>query len=120
MKFDQLTVAILVRAEGAPTLDTKTADDVQDAHMAHLASMHEQGFLLAAGPFLVGAGEKMRGISIFKGSPEDTAVAAKRDPAVQAGLLTYLILPWMVPSGAVSFAPTRFPHSMKEAEGDRP
>jgi hypothetical protein len=36
---------------------------------------------------------------------------------VTAGRLRHEIVPWMVPSGALHFAVTRFPRSMAEAEG---
>lgn len=44
MEFDKLTIALLL---SGPTLNT---DAIQDAHLAHLASLHDAGELLAAGP----------------------------------------------------------------------
>jgi uncharacterized protein len=39
------------------------------------------------------------------------------DPAIRAGRLSLEVIPWMVPAGAISFAPTRFPRSIAEAAG---
>jgi hypothetical protein len=55
-------------------------------------------------------------------SGETTAVEPERarelkhaDPAVEAGLYTLEVLTWLVPRGAMSFAPTRFPRTIAEA-----
>jgi uncharacterized protein len=37
--------------------------------------------------------------------------------AVKAGRFSVKVLPWMVPAGAMSFSPTRFPRSAVEASG---
>ena len=71
--------------------------------MDHLASLHEAGSLLAAGPLTGGAGSAFRGLSILR-VPVDQARALKEaDPAVRAGRYTVTVLPWMVPGGAVQF-----------------
>jgi hypothetical protein len=36
------------------------------------------------------------------------------DPAVVAGWFDVTVIPWMVPGGALHFAPTLFPRSMAE------
>jgi hypothetical protein len=41
----------------------------------------------------------------------------EQDPAVRAGRFSVVVLPWMVPGGAMSFSATRFPHSAAEAAG---
>ena len=50
MEFDHLTVALLVLGPDAPKLDEEAAAALQDAHMSHLADLHDAGHLLAAGP----------------------------------------------------------------------
>ena len=82
--------------------------------MAHLAKLHEEGYLLAAGPLLGGPDEKFRGLSILKVEPEKARILKEEDPAVKAGRFLVKILPWIVPSGAMSFSTTRFPRSMME------
>jgi hypothetical protein len=38
------------------------------------------------------------------------------DPAVQAGRFEVIVMPWMVPAGAIGIAPAHFPRSMAEVE----
>lgn len=117
MKFDKLTIALLVLRPDAPKMDDEAADALQDAHLAHLAKLHEDGYLLAAGPLLGGSDETLRGLSIFNVGPEKVRELAEQDPAVKIGRFSIKVLPWMVPGGAVTFSRTRFPHSIAEAEG---
>jgi uncharacterized protein YciI len=117
MEFDQFTIALLIRPADAPQLDEDAENALQDAHMAHLADLHEAGHLLAAGPLLGEPGRAYRGLSILAVSPDRARVLKEQDPAVQAGLYRVECLPWLVPAGAVTFARTRFPRSMAEAAG---
>src|SRR4030081_2873265 len=52
MQFDRFTVALLMLRPDAPELDDAAATELQDAHMAHLADLHDAGYLVAAGPLL--------------------------------------------------------------------
>ena len=115
MEFDHLTVTLLVLKRDAPKLDEEAAAALQDAHMAHLADLHESGYLLAAGPL---ADEKFRGLSILRVGVEEARRLRESDPAVQAGRYSVEAMPWMVPAGAMSFTPTRFPRSLAEASSD--
>src|SRR5438874_2448962 len=115
MDFDEFTVVLLELRPGAPQLDDEEAAALQDSHLAHLATLHEQGHLLAAGP-LAGGGE-YRGLSILRTNAEEARRLKEADPAVQAGRFSLRIMSWQVPAGAVAFTPTRFPHSVAEAIG---
>ena len=53
VQLDRFTIALLVHRPDAPVLDDDEAARLQDAHMAHLADLHEAGHLLAAGTFEV-------------------------------------------------------------------
>jgi uncharacterized protein len=81
--------------------------------MAHLADLHEAGYLLAAGPL---SDEKFRGLSILNVDPERARELKEEDPAVKIGRLAVKVIPWIVPAGAVSFSRTRFPRSVAEAD----
>jgi uncharacterized protein YciI len=116
MQFDQLTIALLVLRPDAPQLDDAAAAALQDAHMAHLADLHEAGYLVAAGPLLGPQDREFRGLSILKVDPERARALKEQDPAVRAGRFSVKILPWIVPTGAMTFARTRFPRSMAETE----
>ena len=115
MQFDQFTIALLILRPEAPELDDAAADALQDAHLAHLAELHEQGHLLAAGPLL--GDDVYRGLSILNVPPEEARGLKEADPAVRAGRYSVEVLPWMVPAGAITFSPTRFPHFVAEARG---
>lgn len=114
MKFDAFTVCLLVLRPDAPDLDEQAANELQDAHLAHLAALHEEGHLLAAGPL---SDEKFPGLALFRVDADRTRELAERDPAVKAGRFSVEIIPWLVPGGAMSFSQTRFPHSIAEAQG---
>ncbi len=114
MEFDTFTVVLLEARPNAPALDEKKADALQDAHMEHLASLHEGGSLQAAGPFVYPPGSPIRGLSVHRLPLEEVRALYAKDPAVRAGRLAARIFTWMVPKGAVSFSPTRFPHSQAE------
>src|SRR5260370_22420362 len=88
--------------------------------MAHLADLHEAGFLLAAGPL---SDDKFRGLSILNVEPERARALKEQDPAVIAGRFSVKVIPWMVPRGAMNFSRAHFPPSVSELdqeEGRRP
>jgi hypothetical protein len=119
MDFDRFTMTLLVLRDDAPNFTQEEEDALQDAHMAHLADLHASGHLLAAGP-LLDRTSPFRGLSILNVGPEEALALKERDPAVQAGKYRIIALPWMVPGGAMSFAPARFPRSMAEVAGEAP
>jgi uncharacterized protein YciI len=117
MDFDRFTITLLIRRDDAPALDEDAENELQDAHMAYLADLHQAGHLLAAGPLLGEPGRRYRGLSILAVDPERARELKEQDPAVRAGLYRVECMPWMVPAGAVRFAGARFPRSMSEAAG---
>jgi uncharacterized protein YciI len=117
MQFDRFTITLLVLRPDAPEFDQATADALQDAHMAHLAELHEAGHLLAAGPLLGDPDRRFRGLSILNVDPERARDLKEEDPAVKAGLYSIEAYPWIVPAGAMAFSPARFPRGMAEAMG---
>src|SRR6266849_3403403 len=118
MEFDRFSIALLVLRPDRPRLDQEAEAALQDAHMAHLADLHEAGYLLAAGPLLGGSDEAFRGLSILNVEPEKARALKDQEPAVRAGRFSVKILPWIVPRGAMRFSRTRFPRSITEANAD--
>jgi uncharacterized protein YciI len=116
VEFDRFTITLLILRPDAPELDDAAADALQDAHMAHLADLHEAGHLLAAGPLLGDPDRRFRGLSILTVEPDEARALKEQDPAVRAGLYSIEALPWMVPRGAMAFSPARFPRSVAEAQ----
>jgi uncharacterized protein len=114
MRFDRFTIALLVLRDDAPALDEQSANELQEAHMSHLADLHEAGHLLAAGPL---GDDRFRGLSVLAVEPDRARELREQDPAVRAGRFAVETMPWLVPAGAVAFSPTRFPRTLAEARG---
>jgi uncharacterized protein len=113
MDFDRLSVVLLVPGQDMPDLDAAEAAVLQDAHMSYLVDLHEAGHLLAAGPLL---DDQFRGLSILGVAPEEARRLMDQDPAVQAGRLGAVVMPWLVPAGAMTFTPAHFPRSVSEVQ----
>ena len=114
MDFDRYTVVLLVTPDDPPELTEDEADRLQDAHLNHLAELHEQGVLLAAGPVGdPGTGKQRyyRGLSLLRCEPDEALRLKSDDPAVKAGVFELIAMPWMMPAGALHFTPTTFPRS---------
>ena len=63
-------------------------------HVQHYMKLHEQGKLELGGPFLLqDAGGMM--VATKAVSQEELETFAASDPAVQSGLLTYEVRPWL-------------------------
>lgn len=115
--LDRFTISLLLLRSDAPQLDEQAAAALQDAHLGHLADLHDAGHLLAAGPVLGGPGDDLRGLSILNVEPEQARGLKEAEPAVRAGRYSIKVLPWLVPGGAMSFSRTRFPRSTKDVAG---
>jgi hypothetical protein len=50
--------------------------------------------------------------------PDRARELKEQDPAVQVGRFSVKVIPWMVPAGAMTFSPTRFPRSVAEATSE--
>ena len=112
MDFDRYTVVLLVTPDDPPQLSEEEADRLQDAHLSHLAELHDRGVLLAAGPLGEPSGKRYyRGLSILRCEPDEALRLKGDDPAVQAGVFDLIAMPWMLPAGAIQFTPTSFPRS---------
>jgi uncharacterized protein YciI len=118
MEFDRHTIALLLLRPNAPELDEEAEAALQDAHMAHLADLHEAGYLLAAGPVLGAPERELRGFSILNVDPERARELKEQDPAVRAGRYRVEVYQWILPAGLVAFSPGRLPRSMAEAAGE--
>ncbi len=116
MEFDRWTVLFLLRREDALELDEKEGDTIQDAHLAYLARLHEDGRLAAAGPVEGASDPKVAGISLFRVGAHEARALAEADPAVRAGRLRVDVLSWSVPRGALTAGPSRFPRSMADVD----
>lgn len=73
--------------------DEETAAKLQNAHMANIQRLAEEGKLVLTGPFLDNG--ELRGIYVFDVQTIEEATAlTETDPAVQAGRLVMELHPW--------------------------
>lgn len=115
MDFDRYTVVLLVTPDDPPRLSEEEADRLQDAHLSHLADLHDRGVLLAAGPLGDPSSRRhYRGLSILRCEPDEALRLKGDDPAVRAGIFELVAMPWMLPAGAIQFTPTTFPRSTRD------
>jgi uncharacterized protein len=113
MEFDRLTVVLLTTRAGSAERSEDEDQAIQDAHMAHLADLHEHGHLLAAGPLSDGY---YRGMLLFAATVDESEAMMMVDPATQAGWFDVTGIPWTVPGGAMHFTAANFPRSMTEID----
>jgi uncharacterized protein YciI len=112
MEFDRYTVVLLLTPDDPPELSEEEADRLQDAHLSHLAHLHDEGVLLAAGPVGdPGSRRHYRGLSILRCDPDEALRLKGEDPAIKAGVFEMVAMSWMLPAGAIHFTPTTFPRS---------
>jgi len=114
MEFDTFSVALLESQPDAPRLTEAEANALQNSHLDFLATLHEQGRLQAAGPFVDPSRGSLRGLCLLRLPADEVRALLADDPAVRAGTLAVRVLTWTVPKGALAFSPTRFPHSQEE------
>ncbi len=71
---------------------------IQEAHLANIQRLADEGKLIVAGPFL--DDKDLRGIFIFDSESEDEVrELVETDPAISIGRLRYEIHPWMTAKG---------------------
>ena len=116
MEFEHYTVVLLMTNPDAPQLDEERAAALQDAHLHHLASLHEAGHVLAGGP-VSDPDREIRGFSLLAVDVETARTLKKADPAVQAGVFVLRVLPWRTPAGALHFTQTTYPHAIADVVG---
>jgi hypothetical protein len=115
MEFDRHTLVLLVRPPDAPELSEEEALRLQDAHLANQARLGDEGYVIAAGPFMDQDDERLRGLAVLSCGPEQARELYASDPAVQAGRLGVEILTWMVPTGNVRFEQVARPRSTRSS-----
>jgi uncharacterized protein YciI len=73
--------------------DSLATARIQEAHLANIKRLADEGNLVLAGPFLDDG--ELRGIFVFNvESIEEARALTETDPAIQAGRLTMELHPW--------------------------
>jgi len=100
IELDRFELVIFRRPHARAEIPDEQAEQIQSAHLAHLAAMHDAGHMRVAGPFDEQPDEAMRGMCIYRtGSIERTRELAQSDPAVIAGRLAVDVMYWYCPRG---------------------
>ncbi|ASW74984.1 hypothetical protein IQ37_10635 [Chryseobacterium piperi] len=69
--------------------------ELMKGHLANIGKLADEGKIIVAGPFLEKNKENYRGMFIFNTrSKEEAEQWVKTDPAVEAGVFSYELLPW--------------------------
>ena len=104
MALERYSLVLLRRGPRAHEYAGEELDRLQEAHLAHLGAMREQGHMLVAGPFGDQPDETLRGICLYRTDLEETRRLAEQDPSVQAGRMRVEVLSWYVPEGEIRFS----------------
>jgi uncharacterized protein YciI len=84
---------VMLTAGNNRSQDSATAQKIQEAHLANIGRLYNEGKLKVAGPF--GDDGKWIGLFILDcATREEAEKLVKTDPAVAAGRLVYEIHPW--------------------------
>ena len=102
MELERFFLVILRRPEAPPALPQDEVDALQQAHLAYLMGLREQGVLALNGPVRDQPDPAMRGLSFYRTETADEARAfAEADPMVRAGWLTFELMTFMSRPGEV-------------------
>jgi uncharacterized protein YciI len=103
MELESYSFVLLKRGPRASEFSDQELDRLQEQHLAHLAAMQEQGYMLLAGPFSDQADETLRGFCLYRTSVEETRRLAESDPSVQAGRMAVDVMGWWTRKGSLPF-----------------
>ena len=102
MEFDSFIVVPLVRPPKPPEIAKGELDKLQEAHLANIKLLANEGKLLKAGPFEDYSGRNVRGMFILKTDSVDQAREwVGTDPLVKVGRLVPEYLKWYVEKGSL-------------------
>jgi uncharacterized protein YciI len=103
MELERYSFVLLRRGPKADEFSEAELEELQAAHLAYVASMHERGALKVAGPFSEQPDQTMRGFCLYGVELEEARRLAGSDPSVQAGRLAVDVFNWWTQKGAVAF-----------------
>ena len=99
-EFDSFIVVLLVRPPNAPELPKAELDQLQEAHLASIRRLADEGKIFKAGRFEDYSGRNVRGMFILKtASLEEARAWVATDPSVKGGRLASESLKWFVEKG---------------------
>jgi uncharacterized protein YciI len=103
MEFNQFTLALLLRRPDAPKIVGAEENLLQEEHLAFLTKLRNEGHELVAGPVTGSQDRKLRGVCIFRGTPDEVRALMQKDPWFRVGCHDHEYHSWIVPRGEISF-----------------
>lgn len=103
-EFEKYQLVILMRGPKRVDPPPPGIEKLQQAHLAHLTRMGEEGKMVLAGPFGDQQDPSLRGMCLYRvASIEEARRLAEADPMVKAGWLKVEVMTWYVEKGYVTF-----------------
>ena len=91
---------VFLHAGSERSQNASTVKQIQEAHLHHLDSLAQAGFITMVGPF--GDSESPWGIAIYDvETAEEARKLAEADPAVKANRLRVEVRPWWCAKGSM-------------------
>jgi uncharacterized protein len=103
MELERYSFVLLRRGSRADEFSDEELEQLQDAHLGHLAAMREQGAMAVAGPFSEQPDESWRGFCLYTVDLDEARRLAESDPSVQAGRIAVDVFNWWTQQGAIDF-----------------
>ena len=103
MELERYSFVLLRRGSQADRFSGEELEQLQAAHLSHLAAMSDRGVMPVAGPFSEQPDETMRGFCLYNVELEEARRLAESDPSVQAGRLAIDVFNWWTKRGALKF-----------------
>jgi uncharacterized protein len=100
--MESLTLVLLRRLAEPPVLPEEEADRIQEAHLAFLDRLRQDGVMGAAGPFRDQDDELLRGLCMYRVDIDEARRHAAEDPAVRAGVLKAEAITWWFREGEIT------------------
>lgn len=92
----------LLKAGDQRQQDSLSTSSIQQAHLAYLQTLEQQGKTVLTGPLSDPTGQ-LRGIVVFRTSAEEAIALISADPSVKSGRLVFEIIPWWSRVGSVLY-----------------
>lgn len=99
--MESVALVLLRRPATPASLTEDEQDRIQEAHLAFLDTLREQGVMGAAGPFRDHDDERLRGLCVYRTDVDGARRYAAEDPAVQAGMLEAEAITWWFRAGEI-------------------
>jgi uncharacterized protein YciI len=111
-RFQQLSI-VRLRSPETPVPDSADDDRIQEAHLAYLRGLQDQGLIVVNGRVRRADDPRFRGMSIYAVPVDEARRLALEDPAVRAGWFEPHVDGWLIPAEPVTLgtrADVEFPN----------